>query len=110
MTTCTIKMNLNSVDIEPNRLHVDIKVSFIRASLCACATNFWNLVRKAFNNCMVYSFRCFNHHICMCLCIFVLLAHLSKRLICEIGYSGSLSPVRPSTFSNGFFSETTGPI
>ena len=54
-----------------------------------------------------YSFRRFNHHMCMCLCIFVVLAHLSQRLICEIGYSGPLSSVRPSTFSNGFFSETT---
>ena len=33
-------------------LHVGIKVSFIQASLCACAANFWNLIRKAFNNCI----------------------------------------------------------
>ena len=44
-------MKLNSVDRELNRLHVGIKVSFIKASLCACAANFWNLIRKAFNNC-----------------------------------------------------------
>ena len=46
----------------------------------------------------------------MCSCIFVGLAHLGQSLICEIGYSDPLSFVRPSTFSNGFFSETTGPI
>ena len=45
---------------------------------------------------MVYSFRRFNQHICMCMCIFVVLAHLSQRLLCEIGYSGPLSSVRPS--------------
>ena len=50
-------------------------------------------------------FRRFN----MCLCIFVVLAHLSQKLACEIGYSGPLSSVRPSTFSNGF-SETAGQI
>ena len=44
-------MKLNSVYRELNRLHVGKKVSFIRASLCACAANFWNLIRKAFNNC-----------------------------------------------------------
>ena len=53
MTTSTIKMKLNSVDRALNRLHVGKKVSFIRASLCARAANFWNLIRKAFNN---YSF------------------------------------------------------
>ena len=45
---------------------------------------------------IVYSFRHFNHHNYMCLCIFVVLAHLNQRLICEIGYSGPLSSVRPS--------------
>ena len=45
-------------------------------------------------------FLLFNHHISMCLCIFVALAHLSQRLIIKIGYSGPLSFVRPrpSTF------------
>ena len=38
------------------------------------------------------------------------LAHLNQRLIREIGYSGHLSSVRPLTFSNGYFSETTEPI
>ena len=44
-------MKFNSVDRELNRHHVGIKVSYIRASVCACAANFWNLIRKAFNNC-----------------------------------------------------------
>ena len=51
MTTCTIKMNFNLVDRELNWLHVGIEVSFIRASLCACAAKLWNLIRKAFNIC-----------------------------------------------------------
>ena len=51
MSTFMIKMKFNSVDRELNRLHVGIKVSFIRASVCACAANFWNLIQKAFNNC-----------------------------------------------------------
>ena len=57
-------------------------------------------------------FRLFNHHISMCLCIFVALAHLSQRLIIKIGYSGLLLSFlpRPSTFSNGLFFEFTGPI
>ena len=38
--------------------------------------------------CTWYIVRRFNHHICMCLCIFVVLAHVSQRLICEIGYNG----------------------
>ena len=54
MTTCTIKMKFNSVDRELNRLHVGIEVSFIRASFCACAAKFWNLIRKTFNNCRFY--------------------------------------------------------
>ena len=49
-------MHDDSVDRELNRLHVGIKVSFIRASLCACAANFWNLIRKAFNNSRMISY------------------------------------------------------
>ena len=48
-------MKFNLVDRELNRLHVGIKVSFIRASPCACAANFWNLIRKAFNNFITFS-------------------------------------------------------
>ena len=33
---------------------------------------------------------------CMCLCLFVVLAHLSQRLICDMEYSGPLSSVPPS--------------
>ena len=44
----------------------------------------------------------------------VFLAHLSRRLMGELIVYRSLrlpsSVVRPSTFSNIFFSETTGPI
>ena len=41
-----------------------------------------------------------------------LLAHLSQRLMGELIVYQSLrcAYVRPSTFSNVFFSETTGPI
>ena len=35
-------------------------------------------------------FRLFNHHISMCLCIFVAVANLSQKLIIKIGYSGPL--------------------
>ena len=45
------------------------------------------------------------------LCVFVLLAHLSQRLIGElIGYPWSCVRRRPSTISNVFSSETAGPI
>ena len=46
--------------------------------------------------------------ISVCVCIFVVLAHLSQRHIGEhIGYMfyGPSSSVRPSTFSNYLFSE-----
>ena len=69
------------------------------------------IIPPAYEIYMIYNFRRFKHHICICLCIFVVLAHLSKRLICKVGYNGHLASVRPSvrlsTFSNGFFSETT---
>ena len=54
------------------------------------------IIPPAYEVYLVYSFRRCNHHMCMCLCLFVVLAHLSQRLICEIGYSGPLSSVPPS--------------